>query len=210
VPIVALVSNKGGAGKTTLSMNLAAGLSRRAPTVLLDADPQGSSLQWAMIAGGSETQLEPVISAHDALEQRVAELRDRFRYRVIDCPPSIHAPQTRTALMLADVALIPVQPSPVDLWATAHIAQVVEEVRERNRHLRAFLIVNQLESRTTLSKLIGSALGELDLPALQTTVRRRAVYRNCVLEGRSVYEMGKRGAEAVEEMEGIINEVFES
>ena len=96
----------------------------------------------------------------------------------------------------------------MDLWATAHIAQVVEEIRATNRQLRAFLVVNQLEPRTTLSKLIGSALGELDLPALVTTVRRRAVYRNCVIEGRSVYDMGVRGSAAVAEIEGIIEEVF--
>jgi len=137
----------------------------------------------------------------------------RFRHDndihwLADCPPSIHAPQTRTALEAADLALIPVQPSPVDLWATAHIAQVVEEIQAANRALRAFLVVNQLEPRTTLSRLIGDALGELDLPALSIAVRRRAVYRNCVIEGRSVYDMGARGAAAVAEIEAIIEEVL--
>jgi chromosome partitioning protein len=205
VPTIALVSNKGGAGKTTLSMNLAAGLGRREPCVLLDADPQGSSLQWAIIAERPEGS---VLSAHEDLAGRLDAQRGDYPFQLIDCPPSIHAPQTRTALGLADIALIPVQPSPVDLWATAHIAQVVEEVRASNPALRAYLVVNQLEARTTLSKLIGSALDELDLPALRTTVQRRAVYRNCVLEGRSVYEMGVRGAPAVAEIEGIINEVL--
>lgn len=208
MPTVALVSNKGGSGKTTLSMNLAAGLSRRAATVLLDADPQGSSTQWSVIAEGSGVIDGGVVPAHQAVEGRIAEYHEPYRYRLVDCPPSIHAPQTRTALGLADVALIPVQPSPVDLWATAHIARVVEEVRERNRGLKAFLVVNQLESRTILSRLVGSTLEELELPALRTAVRRRAVYRNCVLEGRSVYQMGVRGAAAVEEMEAIIEEVF--
>jgi chromosome partitioning protein len=84
----------------------------------------------------------------------------------------------------------------------------VEQVREGNGKLAAFLIVNQLESRTLLSRLVGSTLSELELPALRTTVHRRAVYRNCVLEGRSVYQMGARGAPAIDEIEGIIQEVF--
>jgi chromosome partitioning protein len=208
MPTVALVSNKGGSGKTTLSMNLAAGLSRRGSTVLLDADPQGSSAQWAMIADEAGIVESGVVPAHEAVGDRIAEYRDRCNYRLVDCPPSIHAPQTRSALEYADIALIPVQPSPVDLWATAHIARVVEQVREGNGKLAAFLIVNQLESRTLLSRLVGSTLSELELPALRTTVHRRAVYRNCVLEGRSVYQMGARGAPAIDEIEGIIQEVF--
>lgn len=207
MPTIALVSNKGGAGKTTLAMNLAAGLSRRAGTRLLDADPQGSASQWAMVADAADA-FGQVLSAHERLAGHIGEGRGHSRYQVIDCPPSIHAPQTRTALEAADLALIPVQPSPVDLWATAHIAQVVEEIQAANRALRAFLVVNQLEPRTTLSRLIGDALGELDLPALSIAVRRRAVYRNCVIEGRSVYDMGARGAAAVAEIEAIIEEVL--
>lgn len=208
--VIALVGNKGGAGKTTLAINLATGLAHRAaePTIILDADPQGSSLQWRAFA---ESDTAPgVIAAQADLERLYARRRRDYRHIVIDCPPSVHAPQTLAALRLCDVALIPVQPSPLDLWATVHIERAVAQAREVNPDLRAWLVINQLEPRTKLSRLIRQALDELDLPAAQTAVRRRAAYRASVLEGRTVLDLGRRGAEAAEEINNLISEVIAS
>src|SRR3569832_1528317 len=91
--VIALASSKGGVGKTTLTMNLAAGLSRRGRTVVVDADPQQSAGQSGRV----------------------------HRYVVVDCPPSFAAPQTQAALQQADLLLVPMQPSPVDLWAGTHV-----------------------------------------------------------------------------------------
>jgi chromosome partitioning protein len=120
----------------------------------------------------------------------------------------VHAPQTHAALRSARLALVPVQPSPMDLWATVHIERAIEQARAVNDELAALLVINQLEARTTLSRLIRDALGELDLPVATTAVRRRAVYRASALEGRSVFDMGRRGAAAAEELEQLTNEVL--
>ena len=206
MPIITLVSNKGGAGKTTLSMNLAAGLQRRAATCLLDADPQGSSTDWARIGEGPG--IGDVRSAHQDLEASLREAARQFDHVVVDCPPSILAPQTELALRRAQIALIPVQPSPVDIWATVHIGQALAQARDSNPGLQAFVLVNQLESRTMLSRLIDSALEEVGIPALHLGVHRRAIFRNCLLDGRTVYDMGARGSAAVAELEAIIDEVL--
>lgn len=205
MPVIAVVGNKGGAGKTTLSVNLAAGLSRQAEIAVMDADPQGSSLQWREIADmqGSIS----VFAADENLQAQSTELTSRFRYVVIDCPPSVHSTQTIAALEIADLALIPVQPSPVDLWATVHIERAIGTARETNPSLRSLLVINQLETRTTLSRVVREALTEISLPVAKTALRRRAVYRNSALEGKSVFEMGARGAAAAEELEQLIEEV---
>jgi len=206
--IIALVSNKGGVGKTTLSMNVASGLNRRESTGILDADPQQSSTHWARVGNLSGFQSPNLLTlTEEPLEDQVKTLADKHRYVIIDCPPSIDSPQTHKALRIADVALVPVQPSPVDLWATVHIASVVKEAHTDNPELKAFLILNQLEPRTTLSRVMQGALGQLGLPALPTAIKRRAVYRNCLLDGRTVYDSGVKGSEAVEEIEAIIEEV---
>ncbi len=203
--IIAVVGNKGGAGKTTLAVHLAAALSRRGSTQVLDADPQGSAHQWSLFAEGGGRV--PVAAVSDDVMAGV-EAHRGVEYLVIDCPPSVNAPQTNAALRSADVALIPVQPSPVDLWATVHVEQALAAAREDNAALRAWLVINQLEARTTLSRLMREAVAELELPVLKTAIRRRAIYRTAALEGRTVYDMGRRGEAAVAEIEQLTNEVL--
>lgn len=204
--VIALVGNKGGAGKTTLSINLAMALAGQADTVLVDADPQGSSIQWKVIG---DSRL-PVVVADGTLDEAITSMARQYQHVVVDCPPSVQAPQTHEALQACDVALIPVQPSPVDLWATVHIEQAVEQAKQINSQLSAWLIINQLEPRTMLSRLVLDAVAEIDLPVAQTPIRRRAIYRSSVLEGKSVYDMGRRGADAVSELNQLIREVVPS
>jgi chromosome partitioning protein len=205
MPVIAVVGNKGGAGKTTLSVNIAAGLSEKANVVMIDADPQGSSLQWRAIAGDNVNF--PVYAPTFSLKEQAKNYSAKHDFVLIDCPPSVHAPQTLSVLEFADIALIPVQPSPVDLWATVHTEKAINEAREVNPSLKALLVINQLESRTTLSKLVRDVLSEIALPVAETAIRRRAIYRNSALEGKSVYGIGKRGEAAVAELDSLINEV---
>ncbi len=205
MPIIALVGNKGGAGKTTLCVNLASALAERSPTAILDADPQRSSLQWRDLAVRDDAVT--VIDAVDGFAAQVSKSMKSFTNLVVDCPPSVDAVQTAQALELCELALIPVQPSPLDLWATVHIESRVETARLANPRLRALLVINQLEPRTRLSQLMRQALAELNLPAARTAVRRRVAYRSSVLEGRTVLDLGSRGAAAANEIRELIEEV---
>lgn len=204
--IIALVGNKGGAGKTTLTVNLAMALSQQTTRVIVvDADPQRSSLQWRAMRDDAPGL--DVIEGVDDLELVLAAAKSEYDHALIDCPPSVHAGQTHEALRLSDLALVPVQPSPLDLWATVHIEQAVETARESNPSLRALLILNQLEPRTRLSKLVRQGLAELSMPAADTAIHRRVAYRASVLEGKSVFDMGSPGRAAAEEIRQLISEV---
>ena len=114
---------------------------------------------------------------------------------------------TRQVLERARVALIPVLPSPLDLWASAETVAVVAEARQANPALKAWLLVNQAEPGSALSRALGKALAGLGLPVLRGVVRRRAAFRTAALEGVSVFQLGYRGREAVREIEQIIEEV---
>jgi len=206
MPVIALVGNKGGAGKTTLSVNLTAGLAKQSSTILVDADPQGSSLQWNAFSDSEDAII--VVEASDELNQQLSDLSRKYDYVVVDCPPSVHAIQTIKVLEMCDMALIPVQPSPVDLWATVHTEKAINDARQTNPNLKATLVINQLEARTTLSRVVRDALSEIELPVAQTALRRRAIFRNSVLEGKNVFETGSRGIDAVREIEELIHEVI--
>jgi chromosome partitioning protein len=207
--VTAVINQKGGAGKTTLAMNLAAGLAQRGETVVIDLDPQGSSRQWASL--GSDPFPATVKQIGGKWDARTLHQNYRaYTHMVLDCPPSLESHASLQALRACDVALIPVLPSPVDLWASLRLPQEIEEARKVNNRLRAFLVLNQMEPRSALSAAMHEALAEFGIPVLQASIRRRAAYRGAALEGVSVYQMGRRGAEAAAEIEAIIKEVIAS
>jgi chromosome partitioning protein len=205
MPVIALVGNKGGAGKSTLCINLASGLSRRYTTVLLDADPQLSSLQWRDIA--TRDDLVEVVDAVADVAAMVRQYRQTHDCVMIDCPPSVQSEQTRQALTCSDIAVIPVLPSPLDLWASVHVERELEWARTVNPGIQGLLVINQLEPRTRLSRLMHAALAEIDLPVAKTAIRRRMAYRNAMLQGCSVLEAGAAASSAADEITELVEEM---
>jgi chromosome partitioning protein len=205
--VIAVINQKGGAGKTTLAMNLAAGLARRAETVVIDLDPQGSSRQWASLGSAPfPATVKQIAGKWDA--RTLHQNYRSYAHMVLDCPPSLDSHASMQALRACDVALIPVLPSPIDLWASLRLPQEIEEARKVNRNLKAYLVLNQLEPKSAISAAMHDALAEFGLPVLEAVIRRRAAYRGAALEGVSVYQMGSRGAPAAAEIEAIIEEVI--
>jgi len=205
MPIISLLGNKGGAGKTTVAVNLASALNRKANTLLLDADPQQSSSQWRVLS--SQADAVPVFNASASVAMSANAQAKNYQYLLIDCPPSVHSDQTKDALRLSDWVIIPVLPSPLDLWASVKIEEEIDKAREKNPKLKALLVINQLEPRTRLSQAIRHATDELGTPTAKTSLTRRVVYRSTILEGRSVFDAGVKGAPAAEELTQLLKEI---
>ncbi|MHB8252710.1 MAG: AAA family ATPase [Acidiferrobacter sp.] len=206
--LIALASLKGGCGKSTLSLNLAAGLAQGASAGLIDADPQGALRHWADWSGGQGLP-EVRVGGDDPLDA-ISEAMSRYQWVVVDCPPSLDMVITQRVLERVDTVLIPVLPSPLDLWASAETAKAVRQARRVNPDLRAWLLINQVEPSSALSRAMAQALASLDLPTLTHVVRRRAAYRIAAVEGGSVYQIGARGYEAAREMNEVIKEVTQT
>ncbi len=205
--IIAVINQKGGTGKTTLALNLAAGLMRRGSTHLVYADPQHSITQWVGMGGG-KSSLPEVAQLGGNPTTLLGKLAGSHRYVVVDCPPTVHGEAVTVIMRMAQVVLIPVLPSPIDLWASVDMAAAINAAKRFNPGLSACLVLNQLETRNALSRIMREAVAEFDVPVLVAGMQRRAVYRSAAVEGLSVYDIGQRGHLAVADIEAIIEEVL--
>jgi chromosome partitioning protein len=202
----AIANLKGGCGKSTLALNLAAGLKQRGNTVLLDADPQGTLVHW--VNHEKIDSMPRVVATGSGLSKEIRWASSTHQYVVVDCPPALGSGYTETAMEMVDILLVPVLPSPPDLWSSNRMVEAVQQARKINPKLRAYFVRNQVEPRSALSHAMRQVLRTCDLPSLENSLGRRAAYRWAALEGISVYQFGARGKKAVEDIESIIEEVL--
>jgi chromosome partitioning protein len=211
--IIAVVNQKGGSGKTTLSMQLAGALARRGDRVLVvDADPQATATRWAASADDDKPFPASVVglsAASAKVHREVKKFIGDYKYIIIDCPPAADSPVPQSALLIADLALVPLIPSPLDMWAAVGIRQVIENVSDINETLQARLIVNQCQPNTNLAKEALEVLPEFGIELCKTYMHQRQVYRQSAVFGQTVHDFGSKAAEAVTEIEELTDEVQE-
>lgn len=189
--IVALLNQKGGVGKTTLALHLAGEWARQGRQVtLIDADPQSSSLDWSQQRAreGLPRLFGVVGLARDTLHREAPELARHADHVIIDGPPRV-ASLMRSALLAADIVLVPVQPSPFDGWASAEMLALINEARIYRPELVARFVLNRCGARTVIARETAETLADHNPPLLSARVGQRVVFADAAQSGRLVFEL---------------------
>ena len=205
--IFGVLNQKGGVGKTTLSVNLAACLARTGARVLLiDADPQGSALDWA-----AARQSEPLFSVvgfpRATIHKEIAQLGQGYEHIIIDGPPRV-TDLARSAIMASDIVVIPVQPSPYDIWAAEEVVKLITEARVYKENIKSVFVVNRKITNTAIGRDVRDALAAYPVHVLNASVAQRVVFAEAAAQGQAIFEIDPAGP-AVAEMEAVAAELIE-
>ncbi|MDR2780930.1 MAG: AAA family ATPase [Holosporaceae bacterium] len=190
--VIAILNQKGGVGKTTLSVHIASTLALAGNRVLLiDADAQRCALEWA-----ASREMKSIFSvvgiSKNIIHKEIPLLKPNYDYIVIDGPPRVYD-VARSAIAASDIILIPVQPSLYDVWSAKEVVDLINEVKEplqAYKKIKAAFIINRKIFNTIIGRDVVEALEQYkNVPVLSSCITQRIVYA----------EMAARGTTAVED-----------
>ena len=205
--ITAFLNQKGGVGKTTLSTSFATALAKAGHRVLLiDADPQRGALTWA--EHREAPPLFPVVGLPtDKLHREMSAHAANYDHLVIDAPPQVSG-IARSIILAADLILIPVQPSPHDIWSAAEIVKLIEDASAFKENIKTAFVVNRKIVNTALGRDVFTALENYPFPVLETAICQRVAFAESAAVGAAVLETEPNGVASLEIL-SLTREVLE-
>ena len=203
--VISVLSQKGGSGKSTISINIARCLQLKGYNVaLIDTDPQASAREWGAL---TDDDFFPVYGCDKGVfEKEIKQLEKIADFIVIDGAPRIEKTMA-DSIKRSDYILIPIKPSQFDIWACKDSIELVQTRMQIDDRLKANLVLSQVNKQTNLSKDVKQFIDDnFDIPLLEYSTGLRVSYAEVLSRGGSVFE--SQSKEAKEEITQITNEIL--
>lgn len=190
--VITLINQKGGCGKTTISMNLAGTLAIRhnKRSLIIDGDNQASATKWGCNVAENESfpcQIISLAKTDGYAHREIAKFANQYDIIIIDCPPNTEAKFNASALLVSDLAIIPFSPSPLDLRAITEIKSLIEATSITNQKLQVRALVNMADNKNISKGIISHFKNNEDIELFDTFIKMRAIYRELELYGGVAY-----------------------
>ncbi len=204
--IIAVQNQKGGVGKTTLAIHISYVLSSFKNRVLLiDADPQGSSRDWAA-AREEQPPFSLVGLDRPTIHRDLPNLAEGYDHVVIDGPPRV-TDLARSAIVAADLVVIPIQPSPYDVWAAVEVINLIKEASVFKESLKSVFVINRKIVNTAIGRDVVEALAEYSIPVAKAGVCQRVAFAESAASGQTVMELDRKSS-ATKEIKALVKELL--
>lgn len=199
--IIAVVNQKGGVGKSTIAVALAAELQSRGQSVLLaDADPQASAQAWGAVAAEAGNGAPTVVGVREGFYRadQLPRLAKNYSWTIVDTPPH-SGPIMRAALAVANVVLLPCGPGAFDAWSLGETLDILGEAKRAKPRLKSAIVLNRVQRRTALSTGARAALADSGVSILKSELGMRVAYAEAVPAGQgpTTYAPSSRAADEV-------------
>jgi chromosome partitioning protein len=202
--VISILNQKGGCGKTTIAVNLSKGIAvRRHKVMLIDADPQGSILNWKGVSGEHSFQITHY--TRDDIHKVIPDIKG-YDYIVIDSPPGVLG-VTKSILVSSDEVILPVGPSPLDLWSVNETISLIKEAQGVHQKLRGRILISKKIPNTRIGKEIRDALEGYGLKVMKAEISQRVSYVEAMIAGQSVLDY-KPDSEAAKEIMDLTKEIL--
>lgn len=202
--IISLTNHKGGVGKTTLAVNIAYYVASKEQKVLLiDADPHGNILQWQKICDNNI--FDVIHHPLDTLHTDIIELAEGYKYIVIDAPPS-NLDINLSIFLITNLAIIPIEPSPLSIWASKKTVSLIKGARRHNSRLVGHFLISRRVVGTALGREVREALDSIDMAVAETEICQRADFVKSLKQGLSVLQYAP-SSEAAKEISRLCDEI---
>lgn len=206
--IIGLLNQKGGVGKTTLSISIAHELARRktgTKVLVVDSDPQQSSLSWSEVRENSPP-FNVIGFAKKSLHRDLPQIAQGYDFTIIDGPPRA-TELARSCIMASDLIIVPCTPSPYDIWASSETVNLIKEAIVYKEKLKSIFTINRKIVNTAIGRDVVSALSEFELPVFESHISQRVIFAEAAASGMTVFDIEPEG-KAAQEIVSLVDEIL--